>query len=154
MKGNLKPVPAGYHTVTPYLTVSNAVEALEFYNRAFGAKEHLRLQTRNGRIVHAEMGLGDSRLMLAEESALSSTSSPNALNGSTVSVFLYVEDVDSAFARATKAGAKTDMSPQDMYWGDRFCKLTDPFGHKWMLSSHVEDVSQEEVVTRASAQVI
>jgi PhnB protein len=153
MKGNVRPVPLGYHTVTPYLTVPDAAAALDFYERAFGAKEHLRLQTKNGRIVHAEMGLGDSRLMFAEESALSSTRSPNALNGSTASVFLYVEDVDEAFARATKAGATPDLPPQNMYWGDRFCKLTDPFGHKWMLSSHIEDVPPEEVARQASAQV-
>jgi len=154
MKDNVRPVPVGCHTVTPYLTVSDAARALEFYQRAFGAEELLRLHTKNGRIVHAEMSLGDSRLMLAEESSSGDTRSPNALNGSTASVFLYVEDVDSAFARATDAGARADMPPQDMYWGDRFCKLTDPFGHKWMMSSHVEDVPQEEIARRASTQVV
>jgi len=145
----VRPVPDGYHTATAYLTIAGAEGAIDFYTRAFGAKEMFRLPGPNGKIIHAEMKIGDSHLMLADESLSGETRSPQTLNGATASVFLYVEDVDAVFAKAIKAGAKESMPLQNMFWGDRFGKLTDPFGHKWMLASHIEDVPPEEVARKA-----
>jgi len=150
MKANVKPVPDGYHTAAPYLTVADASAALDFYKRAFGAKELFRLPGPGGKLVHSEMMIGDSHVMVADESGLALTRSPQSLNGTTASVFLYIEDVDSVFQQAVRAGAKEDMAPQDMFWGDRFARLTDPFGHHWMLASHIEDVSPEEMARRAA----
>ena len=150
MKANVKPVREGYHTAAPYLTVSDATSALNFYTRAFGAKELFRLPAPAGKIVHAEMSIGDSHLMLADESASGQTRSPRTLGGTTASVFLYVENVDAIVEQAIRAGAKQDMAPQDMFWGDRFAKVTDPFGHNWMLASHIEDVTTEEMAKRAA----
>jgi PhnB protein len=150
MKANVKPVPDGYHTAAPYLTVADANAALDFYKRAFGAKELFRLPGPGGKLVHSEMMIGDSHVMVADESGLALTRSPQSLNGTTASVFLYIEDVDSVFQQAVRAGAKEDMAPQDMFWGDRFARLTDPFGHHWMLASHIEDVSPEEMARRAA----
>ena len=152
MKPNVKPVPEGYHTAAPYLTVSNATAALDFYKRAFGAKELFRLPGPGGKLVHSEMMIGDSHVMLADESASGLTRSPGSLNGTTASVFLYVDDIDSVFQQAVRAGAKDNMAPQDMFWGDRFARLTDPFGHHWMLASHIEDVTPEEMAKRAAKQ--
>jgi len=146
---NVKPVPDGYHTAAPYLTVLDAAAALDFYKRAFGAKELFRLPGGGGKLLHSEMMIGDSHVMVADESGLALTRSPKSLSGTTVSVFLYVEDVDRLFEQAVRAGAKENMAPQDMFWGDRFAKVTDPFGHHWMLASHIEDVSPEEMSKRA-----
>jgi len=149
MTTRVKAVPDGYHTATAYLTISGAEAALDFYTRAFGAKEILRMPGPNGKIMHAEMMIGDSHLMLADESLSGETRSPKTLNGASASVFLYVQDVDSVFAQAIKAGARENVPVQNMFWGDRFGKLTDPFGHKWMLASHIEDVTPEEMARRA-----
>ena len=146
MTSNVSKIPAGYHTATPYLVVSDAARAIDFYRQAFGATELVRMPGPQGKIAHAEIKIGDSLIMLSDE--IMGNRSPQALGGSPVSIFLYVEDVDSVFNQALKAGAKSDMNPTDMFWGDRFGKLTDPFGHQWAVATHVEDVSPEEMQKR------
>ncbi len=148
MKSKVKPIPDTYHTATPYLTVRGADEAIDFYQRAFGAKELFRMPGPNGKIVHAEILIGDSHIMLSDESAACGSQAPVTLNGTPVGIFLYVDDVDKTFQQAVKAGAKETMPPQDMFWGDRFGRLTDPFGHKWMVATHIEDVSPAEMEER------
>jgi PhnB protein len=146
MPTSVKPIPEGYHTVTPYLVVSDSARALDFYAKAFNAKEKVRMAGPGGRIMHAKMQIGDSMLMLADEGG--PNKSAKSFGGSPVSIFLYVEDVDSVFNQAVKAGAKADMPPQDMFWGDRFGKLTDPFGHYWALATHIEDVAPHDMKRR------
>ena len=153
MKTKVKPIPDTYHTATPYLTVHGADAAIDFYQRAFGAKELFRMPGPNGKIMHAEILVGDSHIMLADESAASGSQSPATLNGTPVGIFLYVEDVDKTFKQALKAGAKETLPVQDMLWGDRFGRLTDPFGHKWMLATRIEDVSPEEMERRTAPAV-
>ncbi len=146
-----KPVPDGYHTVTPYLTVENAADAIEFYKRAFGAEETVRMGAPDGSIGHAELQIGDSKVMLSDPFPQSTVRPPTERGGPTASVFLYVEDVDAAFKRAVDAGATVEMALEDMFWGDRFGTVTDPFGHVWSMATHVEDVSPEEIEERAKA---
>lgn len=141
MANKVKPVPDGYHTATPYLTVRGAAAAIDFYKKAFGAKELFRMPGPEGKIMHAEITIGDSHIMLADESAAAGSQSAQALNGTATGIFLYLEDVDRTFKQAVKAGAKETTPVQDMFWGDRFGALSDPFGHKWMLATHIEDVS-------------
>lgn len=145
----VKPIPTGYRTVTPYLVVNNAAAAIDFYSRAFGAKEIMRMDGPPGKIGHAELKIGDSMVMLADEMPGGGARSPQSLGGTTVGVFLYVEDVDSIFKQATSAGAKVEMPLADMFWGDRYGKLTDPFGHSWSLATHKEDVAPEEMGRRS-----
>ena len=145
---SVKPIPAGYSTITPYLTVNNASAAIDFYKRAFGAKEVVRMDGPQGKIGHAELKIGNSMLMLADEMPGGGTRSPQSLGGTASAVFLYVEDVDSTFKQATSAGAKVEAPLADMFWGDRFGKLTDPFGHSWALATHKEDVAPEEMQRR------
>jgi PhnB protein len=147
MAGKVKAIPSGYHSLTPYLVVNDGNKAIEFYKQAFGATETVRMGGPGGKIGHAEVKIGDSMLMLSDE--MYGNRSPQSLGGSPVSIFMYVESVDSAFDRAVKAGAKADMPPQDMFWGDRFGKLTDPFGHQWALATHIEDVAPEEMKKRS-----
>jgi PhnB protein len=148
----VKPIPEGYRTVTPYLTVRNAADAIEFYKRAFGAEELSRMPgPDNKSIMHAEIKIGDSIVMLSDEFPQGDTRSPQSLAGTTGSIILYVPDVDAAFQRAENAGARATMPPANMFWGDRFGKLTDPFGHAWGLATHMEDVSPEEMAKRAQA---
>jgi PhnB protein len=149
MAAKVPAIPPGYHTVTPYLVVSDAAKAIDFYKQAFGATELARMGAPGGKIGHAELKLGDSIIMLSDE--LMGNRSPQSFGGSPVSIFLYVENVDSTFDQATHAGAKSDMPPADMFWGDRFGKLTDPFGHSWSLATHIEDVAPEEMEKRARA---
>ena len=151
MKTNVKPIPEGYHTVTPYLTVKDGARAIEFYKNAFGAKEIFKMAGPDGKIGHAELQIGDSRIMLGSESPQMGTHSPETLKGSPVGIFLYLEDVDASFKRALGAGAKEKQPPTDMFWGDRYGKLTDPFGHEWHLATHKEDVSPEEMEKRVKA---
>lgn len=146
---HVKPVPEGYHTVTPYLVVDNAAAAIDFYKRAFGAKEITRMSDPQGKISHAELRIGDSMVMLSDEMPASETESPRSLGGTTAGIFLYLEDVDKTFKQATSAGATVDSALTDMFWGDRYGKLTDPFGHSWSLATHKEDVSPEEMGKRA-----
>jgi len=148
---SVKPIPEGYHSVSPYITVQDAAKAIDFYKRAFGATEHARMQGPDGKIVHAEIKIGDSILMLTDEMPMNECKSPQSIHGTTVNLFLYVSDVDSVFSRAVAAGAKSIAQPQDMFWGDRYGKLTDPFGHSWSLATHKEDVSHEEMKKRSEA---
>jgi len=147
-----KPIPDGYRTVTPYLTVRNAADAIEFYTRAFGAQEVERMSgPDNKSIMHAELKIGDSIVMLSDEFPQGGTRAPQSLGGSTGSLFLYVPDVDAAFKRALDAGATVAMPLADMFWGDRFGKVSDPFGHVWGLATHKEDVTPEEMKKRGQA---
>jgi PhnB protein len=149
---NVPPVPAGYHTVTPYLTVNEGARALDFYARAFGARETERMSAPGGKIMHAEFRIGDSVVMLSDEfPGTSSSKAPSTLGGTTGSLFLYVPDVDAAFRRAAEAGCKPLMPPTDMFWGDRFGRLEDPFGNQWGIATHKEDVSPAEMAKRAQA---
>ena len=134
--------------MTHALVVDDAAKALEFYVKAFGAKERNRMPGPGGKIWHAELELGDSVIMLSDEFPGSSLKSPKALGGTSASVWLYVPDVDAAFARAVKAGATAVQPPQTMFWGDRFGSISDPFGHAWSIASHVEDVPPEEMRKR------
>jgi PhnB protein len=147
-----KPIPDGYRTVTPYLTVKGAARAIDFYKRAFGAQEVERLTGPDGQsVVHAEIKIGDSVVMLSDELPQMGCRSPQTLGGTTASIFLYVPDVDTAFKRAVDAGAKAAMAPADMFWGDRFGKLVDPFGHEWGMATHKEDLTPEEIRKRGAA---
>ena len=144
------PVPPNYHTVTPYLVCRNAADAIEFYKKAFGARERVRMPSPDGRLAHAEVQIGDSMLMLGDEMPEMGATAPPTIGGTAVAIFLYVRDVDKAFAQATAAGATVEMPPTNMFWGDRYCKLADPFGHKWSMATHIEDVSAKEMGRRAA----
>jgi uncharacterized glyoxalase superfamily protein PhnB len=147
-----KPIPDGYRTATPYLTVKGAAQAIDFYTRAFGAQEVERMTGPDGQsVMHAEVKIGDSIVMLSDEFPQMGCRSPQTLGGTTASVFLYVPDVDTAFQRAVDAGATAIMPPADMFWGDRFGKLVDPFGHQWAMATHKEDLSPEEIRKRGAA---
>jgi PhnB protein len=142
----VKKIPEGYHTITPYLNVNDGAKAIEFYKKAFGAKEIMRMTTPDGKsIAHAELEIGDSKLMLADEIAEMKNPSPATLGGSSGGVFLYVEDVDKTFGQAVAAGAKTVYPVEDQFWGDRHGSIEDPFGHRWSISTHVKDLSPEEM---------
>lgn len=138
-------VPQGYHTVTPNIVVNDAAEALEFYKEAFGAEETVRMPGPAGRIMHAEMRIGDSVVMIGEEMPDMGRNSPKKYGGSPVGFYVYVENVDAAWKRAVAAGAKTTMPLADMFWGDRTGTLEDPFGHSWSLAEHVKDLTPEEI---------
>ena len=146
-----KPVPEGYHTLTSYLAVDDAAQAIEYYKKAFGAKERVRMAAPDGKIGHAELEIGDSMLMLADPFPQSSTRPPKELGGTSASVFMYVEDVDAVVKQAVDAGASMTMEVADQFWGDRFGTITDPFGHVWNIATHVEDVPPEEMAARAEA---
>ena len=151
MTTTVNKIPEGYHTVTPYLVTANADKAIEFYKEAFGAKELVRLPSPDGKVMHAEIKIGDSPVMLSDECPDWDALSPLARGGTTVSIVLYVEDVDAVVNRAVAAGAKAVMPVTDQFWGDRMGTVIDPFGHKWSVATHVEDVSPEEMSTRAAA---
>jgi len=146
-----QPIPEGYHTVTPYLAVEDATEAIEYYTKAFDAKERVRMETPDGTVGHAELEIGDSLVMLSDPFPQASTKPPNELGGTSVSVFMYVEDVDAVVKRAVDAGAMVTMEVADQFWGDRFGSVKDPFGHLWSIATHVEDVPPEEMAERAKA---
>ena len=150
-KATVKPVPPGYHTATPYLVVRGGSRAIDFYKKAFGAKERFRFSRDNGKIAHGEIEIGDSYVMLADEAPEAGSRSPETVGGTPVSVFLYVEDVDAVFGKAVAAGAKPSLPPQNMFWGDLFAKVSDPFGHQWQIATHVEDVPPEEMERRMAA---
>jgi PhnB protein len=151
MTNEVKAVPEGYHTASPYLVIRGAARALDFYKKGFGAVERFRMPGPGGAIMHAEIQIGDSVIMLCDESPEMGGKSPQTLGGTACSVFLYVENVDSWFKRAVEAGATAQAPPADMFWGDRFCKLADPFGHEWGIATHTEDVPPEEMGKRAAA---
>ena len=146
-----KPIPDGYRTATPYLIIKGAADAIEFYKRAFGATELLRMADPQGRVGHAEIKIGDSVIMLADEHPAMGYRGPRSLGGSSVSILLYLEDVDGVFERAVKAGAKAQRPVADQFYGDRSGTLEDPFGHVWTVATHVEDVPPEEMRRRAEA---
>jgi len=146
-----KPVPEGYHTATPYLVVRNAAQAIEFYKNAFQAQEIMRMAMPDGKIGHAELKIGDSIIFLADESPRMPNKSPQTLGGCSSGVMLYVEDVDTTFQQALDAGGKTHMPVADMFWGDRYGTIMDPYGHIWSIATHKEDVSPAEVEKRAQA---
>ena len=150
MTTRVKPIPDGYHAVTPYLIVSDAAKAIEFYKQAFGATQLARMDGPGGRVVHAEIQIGDSRIMLADECPQMGARSPQSLGGSPVTLALYVEDSDAVTHRATAAGAKVIRPIQDQFYGDRSAVVADPFGHTWNISTHKEDVSLEEIKKRAA----
>lgn len=151
MTNAIKPVPDGYHTATPYLVVTNAAKAIEFYKQAFGATELMRLAAPGDKIGHAEIRIGDSPIMLADEYLDCDALSPQTIGGTAVSIMLYVEDVDTVVDRAVAAGASLIMPVKDQFYGDRSGKVVDPFGHHWMIVTHKEDVSPEELRQRADA---
>ncbi|MGA9393579.1 MAG: VOC family protein [Candidatus Sulfotelmatobacter sp.] len=140
-----KPIPEGYHTITPSLTVRDAARAIEFYKRAFGAVEKGVMKGPDGKVMHAELRIGDSLVMLADEFPQFGSLSPQSIGGTGTGLHIYVEDVDSAFDQAIGAGAVVEMPVTDMFWGDRFGKLVDPFGHKWSIATHNRDMSMEEI---------
>jgi PhnB protein len=151
MANMVKAIPDGYHTVTPYLTIRNATAALDFYKKAFGADELFRIASPQGKIGHAEIRIGDSAIMLSDEFPEMGATSPQSLNGSPVMLHLYVEDADALITRAVNAGARLDRPVANQFYGDRGGMVTDPFGHKWWIATHVEDVPPDELERRAAA---
>lgn len=147
----VRSIPDGYHSVTPYLSIKNAAEAIEFYQRAFNATELFRLVAPGGVIGHAEIKIGDSVIMLADPCETAPFRSPQSLGGSSIGLHVYVEDVDALFAQAVDVGAKVIKLVQDQFYGDRAGTLEDPFGHVWFLATHMEDITPEEVNKRAEA---
>lgn len=147
----VKPVPDGYHTVTPYLIIKDAANALEFYKKAFGATEIMRLPGPDGKVGHAEIKIGDSPIMLADECP--EMQGPHSLGGTPVSILLYVEDVDALAKRALAAGATVRRPVQDQFYGDRMGTFVDPFGHVWSIATHKEDVAPEEMNKRMQAHM-
>ena len=145
----VKPIPDGMPTLTPHIVCANALEAIEFYKRAFGAVEEFRLTTPQGQLMHAMLRIGNSPVMMAEEMPEWQSLGPKALKGTPVVLHLYVEDVDAAVARAVDAGAKVTMPVQEMFWGDRYGQLEDPYGHRWSVATHVRDVPPEELAKAA-----
>ena len=148
---SVSPIPEGYHSVTPYLILKNAADAIEFYKKAFGAVELLRIPAPGGKIGHAEIKIGDSPVMLSDEYLEMGFKGPESLGGTPVSLMIYVDDVDKIFPQAIAAGGKEVRPLQNQFYGDRSGTLTDPFGHVWTISTHVEDVPEEELAMRAEA---
>jgi PhnB protein len=147
----IKPIPDGYHTVSPYLIVRGASNAIEFYKKAFGATELMRLEMPDGKIAHAEFKIVDSIFMISDESPQCPSTSPAALGGSPVTLHLYVTDADATFFNAIEAGAKESMPLANQFWGDRMGGIVDPFGHNWMIATHIEDVDPSEFQSRMEA---
>lgn len=144
----VKPIPEGYTTLSHYLAVDDAAQAIDFYERAFGARERGRMPGPNDMIAHAEIQIGDSVVMLSDPFPQSTTTPPKQLGGISASLFMYVEDVDAAVQRAVDAGATVTMPVADMFWGDRYGRVADPFGHEWQLGTHIEDLTPEEIMER------
>jgi PhnB protein len=149
----IKPIPHPYSTVNPYLIVKGGTQAIEFYKKAFGAEERMRIPAPGNTIGHAELQIGDSILMLADEFPEMKALSPKTIGGTPVSFCIYVDDVDAAFAKALAAGGKETRPVKDQFYGDRSGTLEDPFGHTWTIATHVEDVSPEEMARRAEKQM-
>ncbi|HBI42738.1 MAG TPA: glyoxalase [Planctomycetales bacterium] len=145
MSGKVKPIPEGYHSVTPYLIVNGGAAAIEFYKKAFGATEVMRLPGPDGKVGHAEIRIGDSVIMLADEHPEMGAKSPHTIGGTPVSILLYVEDVDAVVRQAVAAGAKITRPVEDKFYGDRMGGLDDPFGHVWYVATHTKDVTPEEM---------
>ena len=152
MPSTVKPIPEGHHAVTPYLSVKGAASAIDFYKKAFGATEVMRMPQPDGRIGHAELTIGDSRVMLADEFPDMNFRGPHSIGGTPVHLHLYVNDVDAVVAQAVAAGAKVLRPVQDQFYGDRTGSLSDPYGHVWHVATHKEDLTPEELRRRAAAQ--
>ncbi len=146
----VRPIPEDMHTLTPHLVCADALKAIDFYKRAFGATDGGVLLTPDGKLMHGMIRIGDSALMLMEENEAWGARGPGKLGGTPVTIHLYVKDVDAVFARAVAEGAKAMMQPMDMFWGDRYGVLTDPFGHSWSVATHVRDVSPAEMQEQAA----
>lgn len=142
---SVSPIPEGFHSITPHLILSDSAAAIEFYKEAFGATERVRKSAPGGGIMHAEIQIGDSILFLADDMGNPVMKAPNKLAGTSVTLNLYVEDVDAVFARAVEAGAVVQMPVADMFWGDRYAMVTDPFGHNWAIATHTVDRTPEEM---------
>ena len=142
---SVKPIPDGYHTLTPFLTVKDAARAIEFYKQAFGAEERGVMKGPDGKVMHAEMKIGDSIIMLADEFPEFGVLSPQTSGGAGMGLHIYIDGVDAAFDRAVKAGAQVEMPLAEQFWGDRYGKLKDPFGHKWSIATHIKDMSADEM---------
>ena len=142
---SVKPIPDGYHSLTPFLTVRDAARAIEFYKQAFGAKERGVMKDPDGKVMHAELVIGDSIIMLSDEWPEFGALSPQSIGGSAMGLHIYIDGVDAAFDRAVKAGAEVEMPVMDQFWGDRYGKLKDPFGHKWSIATHTKDMSAGEM---------
>ncbi len=140
----VKPIPEGHHTITPHIVVSDGSAAIDFYKQAFGAVEVARMAGPDGKIMHAELRIGDSMLYLCSEFE-GIARSPLSLGGSPVTIHIYVENVDEVFGQAVEAGATVQMPLEDAFWGDRYCKLADPFGHQWSVATHIKDLTVEEI---------
>jgi len=153
MTSKVKPIPKGYHTVTPYLIVKDAAGAIEFYKNAFGATEVMRMMGPSGKVMHAEIKMGDSLIMIADEFPEMDVRSPQSFGGSPVSIHLYVEDVDALANQAMRAGAKVLRPVKDQFYGDRSGTFADPFGHVWHIATHKEDLSPEEIHQRFKASM-
>jgi PhnB protein len=151
MTHHVKPIPDGYHTATPTLTVDDGARALEFYTKALGAKERMRSLGPGGKIMHAEFEVGDSAIMLSDEMPGMGSRSPKSLGGTAGGLWLYVPDTDAVYQRAIAAGATSVSAPMDMFWGDRHARIRDPFGHEWSIATHTEDLTPEEMDQRAKA---
>ena len=147
---DVKPIPDSYPRVSPHLSVAGAAQAIDFYKEVLGARERMRMGTPDGSIAHAEIEIGDSVIMIGEEMPGGRDPSPRTLGGSPVAMFVYAEDVDDVFNRAIQAGATTVQEPEDHFYGDRVAMFDDPFGHRWNIATHIEDVSPEEVERRAA----
>lgn len=150
MSNNVKPIPDGYHTFTPYFAVQGATQAIEYYKKAFGATELFRMEAPGGKIGHAEMKIGNSIVMLADEFPEMDFKGPKSYGGSSCAFYLYVEDCDAVFNQAIAAGGKVIKPMQDQFYGDRSGQLEDPYGHRWSVATHKEDLSMEEVGKRAA----
>ena len=145
MASKVEPIPAGFHAITPHIVVAGCGDAIAFYAKAFGADERFRMPGPDGRIMHAEIQIGDCVVMMADEMPEMDCRSPKTLGGSPVTLHLYVEDTDAAYQRAIEAGATAVMPPEDMFWGDRYARVTDPFGHAWAFATHQRDLTPEEI---------
>jgi len=152
MPATVKAIPEGYHSVTPYLILSSASDAIAFYKKALGAEEVMRLGDPGGKVHHAEISIGDSRIMLADEHPEMQALSPKTVGGSPVSIHLYVEDVDVAVEHAVAAGAKLIRPVADQFYGDRVGGIEDPFGYRWFIATHKEDLTMDEIRRRAATQ--
>ena len=148
MPQKVKAIPDGFHTITPHLTVKNGEQAIEFYKKAFGAEVLRDVKGPDGSLMHADLRIGDSMLMLNDEFPDFKVLGPQSLGGTAVTVHLYVQDPDAAFKRATDAGCTVKMPLQDQFWGDRYGQLVDPFGHQWSIATHIEDPTPEEIQKR------
>jgi PhnB protein len=153
MNATVRPIPDGFHTITPHLVCANAAQAIDFYKRAFGAVEDSCLTSPDGRVMNAQLRIGDSILMLCDEYPEHGGFGPLALKGTPVTIHLFVPDVDAAFARAVAAGGTATMPPAPMFWGDRYGQLQDPFGHRWSIATRERDLTQDQVREEAAAMM-